>query len=164
VPAQVQLVDVHDCFIPGSDAIREAKALVEVPSAEVGLIDADLDRVGVETTGFAQHCFHDGPPEPATAHLRPNVELCEAALKVLAPDRRPQPQHGDPVRPVVPKKDDGVSTIDESRETPRESLDRRGRLAELSVEVKKELRRAITISGGRDPHPMLDGSRHGHST
>lgn len=58
--------------------------------------------------------------------------------ETLRPDRRPEAQDGQPVRPAAREEDHGPTFLDQRPDAPREPLGARGDLVELGVEVVQQ--------------------------
>lgn len=64
---EVPFVDVHDGTVGSPCSIRKSQALVQTAGCLVGLVYADVHRVGSPPTSFLHGCIHEGPPDAGPA-------------------------------------------------------------------------------------------------
>ncbi len=139
---------------PAGPPARLVKPMLSYrPSSRlIGLVHADVHRLGSPPAGLVDRRLHQGPADSQPALLGHHVQLGEVAFASSTPDRLPQTQHRDPERILAGEQDDRVTLPASSRRRCGENLGWRRGLGELAVEGVQQATRRRHVRVGRGAH------------
>jgi hypothetical protein len=142
-PGQLELVVEGTRAGPAALVAVEAALLVDVAGGFVVFARVEVEIGDVAPSRVLDHVVEEGGADPAAAGARLHVELGQIRLRVGAPRRDPEPQHGHaPGAPAVvfDEQHARVAVRHKPRQMPREPSGLRCRIPVLRIEVHQEPR------------------------
>jgi hypothetical protein len=159
VISELSFVDVHERAPGSARAIGEPEAFVQGAGFDIGFVDSDVHRFGSTCSGLIQRGADKGPSNPATPKVGDYVELGEVALLTLLPDRKTEPQDGEPVGSAPCEQYQRVAAFDEQPD-PVGQFRRRWRgFLEFTIEVVEETADRFGIACPGDAYRLVGRHR-----
>jgi hypothetical protein len=115
--------------------VEEAQAFVEGAGGNIVFARAEVHVIRAAISCVIKCCLHQSSSQTVTAQGRNDIQLCQVALKRVAPDRRAESQYRQTVRASSDQQDRRVAGAEKQPDPLGQLVRVRSGFIELAVEV-----------------------------